>query len=66
MMMEATGDYWNPFYFLLSESLNMQLVDAKAAPMTNSASIISTKRTPNAPMGHEIESERVIGSISQR
>jgi transposase len=31
VVMEATGDYWKPFYFLLSESLNVQLVNAKAA-----------------------------------
>ncbi|MDQ1058281.1 transposase [Arthrobacter globiformis] len=31
VVMEATGDYWRPFYFLLSESLNVQLVNAKAA-----------------------------------
>lgn len=29
--MEATGDYLKPFYFLLAESLNVQLVNAKAA-----------------------------------
>src|SRR6476620_11071144 len=29
IVMEATGDYWKPFYFLLSESLNVQLVNAK-------------------------------------
>lgn len=28
---EATGDYWKPFYFLLAESLNVELVNAKAA-----------------------------------
>ncbi|WP_314192481.1 IS110 family transposase [uncultured Arthrobacter sp.] len=31
VVMEATGDYWKPFYFLLTESLNVQLVNAKAA-----------------------------------
>ena len=31
VVMEATGDYWKPFYFLLAESLNVQLVNAKAA-----------------------------------
>jgi transposase len=31
VVMEATGDYWKPFYFLLSESLNVKLVNAKAA-----------------------------------
>ena len=31
VVMEATGDYWKPFYFLLAESLNVKLVNAKAA-----------------------------------
>ena len=31
VVMKATGDYWKPFYFLLAESLNVQLVNAKAA-----------------------------------
>ena len=31
VVMEATGDYWKPFYFLLVESLNVELVNAKAA-----------------------------------
>ncbi len=31
VVMEATGDYWKPFYFLLAESLNVELVNAKAA-----------------------------------
>jgi transposase len=31
VVMEATGDYWKPFHFLLAESLNVQLVSAKAA-----------------------------------
>ncbi len=31
VVMEATGDYWKPFYLLLAESLNVQLVNAKAA-----------------------------------
>lgn len=31
VVMEATGDYWKPFYFVLSESLNVMLVNAKQA-----------------------------------
>jgi len=31
VVMEATGDYSKPFYFLLAESPNVQLVNAKAA-----------------------------------
>jgi transposase len=31
VVMEATGDYWKPFYFLLAESLNVQLVNAPPA-----------------------------------
>jgi hypothetical protein len=27
--MEATGDYWKPFFFLLDETLNVELVNAK-------------------------------------
>ena len=29
--MEATGDYWKPFFFLLDETLNVALVNAKQA-----------------------------------
>lgn len=29
--MEATGDYWKPFFFLLDETLNVELVNAKQA-----------------------------------
>ncbi|WP_284762666.1 IS110 family transposase [Arthrobacter sp. efr-133-R2A-63] len=31
VVMEATGDYWKPFYFLLAQTLNVLLVNAKAA-----------------------------------
>ena len=31
VVMEATGDYWKPFYFLLAETLNVELVNAKHA-----------------------------------
>lgn len=31
VVMEATGDYWKPFYFLLAETLNVDLVNAKQA-----------------------------------
>jgi len=31
VVMEATGDYWKPFFFLLAESLNVELVNAKQA-----------------------------------
>lgn len=29
--MEATGDYWKPFSFLMAETLNVELVNAKQA-----------------------------------
>lgn len=31
VVMEATGDYWKPFFFPLAETLNVQLVNAKQA-----------------------------------
>ena len=31
VVMEATGDYWKPFYFVLSEDLEVQLVNPKEA-----------------------------------
>lgn len=31
VVMEATGDYWKPFYYLLEETLPVMLVNAKAA-----------------------------------
>lgn len=31
VVMEATGDYWKPFYYLLSETLTVELVNAKHA-----------------------------------
>lgn len=31
MVMEATSDYWKPFYYLLESSLPVMLVNAKAA-----------------------------------
>lgn len=31
VVMEATGDYWKPFYFLLEETLNVELVNATQA-----------------------------------
>jgi transposase len=31
VVMEATGDYWKPFFFVLQESVNVQLVNAKQA-----------------------------------
>ncbi|WP_344297993.1 IS110 family transposase, partial [Agromyces neolithicus] len=31
VVMEATGDYWKPFFFVLAETLNVQLVNAKQA-----------------------------------
>ncbi|MET3936408.1 transposase [Arthrobacter sp. OAP107] len=31
VVMEATSDYWKPFYYLLEESLPVMLVNAKAA-----------------------------------
>jgi transposase len=31
VVMEATGDYWKPFFFVLSETLNVELVNAKQA-----------------------------------
>lgn len=31
VVMEATGDYWKPFFFPLEQSLNVQLVNAKQA-----------------------------------
>lgn len=31
VVMEATGDYWKPFFFLLAQSLNVQPVNAKQA-----------------------------------
>ncbi len=31
VVMEATGDYWKPFFFLLAETLNVELVNAKQA-----------------------------------
>ena len=31
VVMEATGDYWKPFFFVLAETLNVQLVNAKHA-----------------------------------
>ncbi len=31
VVMEATGDYWKPFFFLLDETLNVELVNAKQA-----------------------------------
>lgn len=31
VVMEATGDYWKPFFFPLTETLNVQLVNAKQA-----------------------------------
>lgn len=31
VVMEATGDYWKPFFFLLEETLPLQLVNAKQA-----------------------------------
>ena len=31
VVMEATGDYWKPFFFVLSETLNVMLVNAKQA-----------------------------------
>jgi transposase len=29
VVMEATGDYWKPFYYLLEDGLNVQLVNAR-------------------------------------
>jgi transposase len=29
VVMEATGDYWKPFYFLLEDGLNVMLVNAR-------------------------------------
>ncbi|MCZ9885184.1 transposase, partial [Arthrobacter sp. B2a2-09] len=31
VVMEATSDYWKPFYYLLEETLPVMLVNAKAA-----------------------------------
>lgn len=31
VVMEATGDYWKPFFFVLAETLNVELVNAKQA-----------------------------------
>lgn len=31
VVMEATGDYWKPFFFVLQDTLNVQLVNAKQA-----------------------------------
>ena len=31
VIMESTGDYWKPFYYLLEEGLNVQLVNAAHA-----------------------------------
>ena len=31
VVMEATSDYWKPFFYLLEETLPVMLVDAKAA-----------------------------------
>lgn len=31
VVMEATGDYWKPFFFVLDETLNVELVNAKQA-----------------------------------
>jgi transposase len=31
VVMEATGDYWKPFFFVLAETLNVRLVNAKQA-----------------------------------
>jgi transposase len=31
VVMEATGDYWKPFFYVLSETLNVELVNAKQA-----------------------------------
>jgi transposase len=31
VVMEATNDYWKPFYYLLEETLPVMLVNAKAA-----------------------------------
>lgn len=31
VVMEATGDYWKPFFFPLAETLNVELVNAKQA-----------------------------------
>lgn len=31
VVMEATGDYWKPFYFVLQEALNVELVNARDA-----------------------------------
>lgn len=31
VVMEATGDYWKPFLFVLAETLNVELVNAKQA-----------------------------------
>jgi len=31
VVVEATGDYWKPFNFLLAESLNVELANAKTA-----------------------------------
>jgi hypothetical protein len=31
VVMEATGDYWKPFFFLLAETLNVELLNAKQA-----------------------------------
>lgn len=31
VVMEATGDYWKPFYFILAETLNVELVNARQA-----------------------------------
>ena len=31
VVMEATGDYWKPFFFILNEKLNVELVNAKQA-----------------------------------
>ncbi len=31
VVMEATGDYWKPFFFVLQEQLNVELVNAKQA-----------------------------------
>lgn len=31
VVMEATGDYWKPFFFILAETLNVELVNAKQA-----------------------------------
>jgi transposase len=31
VVMEATGDYWKPFFYLLEDTLPVMLVNAKAA-----------------------------------